>query len=75
MCGTESVRARGGVYVCRLLGQSLSARAAGCMYVAYGYGYYFLGREGCFRGRSEEERRGDTVAARAKELPDELASQ
>ena len=43
MCGTESVRARGGVYVCRLLGQSLSARAAGCMYVAYGYGYYFLG--------------------------------
>ena len=27
---------------------------------------------GCFRGRNEEERRGDTVAARGKELPDKL---
>ena len=30
---------------------------------------------GSFRGRNEEERRGDTVAAHANELPDELASQ
>ena len=76
MIGLLLIRRRVSLYSCNCTGRALPATVGRFFpgpQVPYLILSYFLGV--CFRGRSEEERRGDAVAARAKELPDEFASQ